>query len=180
VIRRFGHVVLAELDKLRTLPAAVVTLTGTVLAAVALSHTADVVPYLQPGLVLMGSLPVIHEYAGRQLSTSLVAVPARGLLLAGKTLAALTVVGLTAAVSLAAASLTWTGFTRLTLVGILAYAVALLVHHLVPALAGTLTVVLLLPPVLPQAHWLPTTHQLTLAWIVIVGSVAGYRFQRRD
>jgi hypothetical protein len=240
-IVRIRNVTTAELDKLRTLPATTLTgigtiLTGIVIAAALAASAADqdaqasviditlqTVPFVQAGFVLLGILPATHEHAGRQLSTTLTAVPNRRLLVTGKTVAALLVIAVIAAssigASLATASITqhltgapppgdagkpWLlagAATYLTLIGLFSHAVALLVRHLMPALVGTLSLVLIVSPVLAgiteHARWLPDRaaahlHDntdtvltpggafITLVWIFLIGSVAIARFIRRD
>ena len=238
-------VIAAELDKLRTLPAAVLAALGTTVVGVALAvaltaaaHGTAVpatevsitdtmvraVPFVQTGLILLGVLPVAHELAGSQLRTTLAAVPRRGLLLAGKTVATLVATAVTAAATvgglLGAATVTayLTGapvapggvdagpvlgaVAYLVLVGLFSHAITLLVRGLVPALVGTLSLVLIVSPLLAtlteHARWLPdraaaqlyapaddvltgTTGTLvTLAWIAVVGAGAAVRFVRRD
>lgn len=239
---RLLNVTAAELGKLRTLPVVVIAAVGTAvigatmvaaLAAYAAEQgtpvsstdvTIQAIPFVQAGLILLGVLPVAHEHTGSQLSTTLAVVPRRGLLLAGKTLATLVAVALTAAAtvggSLVAAALTrhlvdapvdddgggpWPvlgATTYLVLVGLLAHAVALLLRHLVPALVGTLSLVLIVSPLLAglteHARWLPdraamqlydpadavltaTTGALVMiAWIVLVGAPAAVLFVRCD
>ena len=239
---RLSNVVASELDKLRTLPGVVLTAVGTAATGVAIAAalvassagrgvslsstdvTIEAVPFVQAGLILLGVFPACHEHTGSQLRTTLAAVPHRGLLLAGKTVATLVVVALTVAASvgglLAAAVITqhlvdapvddggtrtWLvlgAATYLVLVGMLSHAVALLVRHLVPALVGTLSLILIVSPVLAglseHARWLPdraarqlydpadavltaTTGALVmLAWIVLAGAVATVQFVRRD
>jgi len=211
---RFTNVVLAELAKLRTLPITFLTVAGTVAVGAAIAGAqrradvpVDVVPYVQAGFVLLGILPVGHEYAGRQSRTSLLAVPARGRLVGAKTAAAFVAIACTAitvvAVEYALAEAGSVGAAAyLTLIGLLAFTVALIVRHLVPALVGTLCLVLILSPLLAavtkHARWLPdraaaelyhptdsvltaTTGTLVaLAWIAVLGAVATVSFQRRD
>ncbi len=211
---RLANIVLAELGKLRTLPMTVLTIVGTVAVAAAIvgaqrraAVPVDVVPYVQPGFVLLGILPVGHEYAGRQFRTSLIAVPARGRLVGGKIAAALVALAGTATTVVAMQyALTAEGtvgeVAYLTIIGLLAFAVALLVRHLVPALVGTLFLVLILSPILAavtkHARWLPdraaaelyhpadsvltaTTGTLVaLAWVAALGAVATVSFQRGD
>jgi ABC-2 type transport system permease protein len=236
------NITAAEVGKLRTLPVAVTTTVGTTvigalvaaalttqlvdqdLAASASTITAQTVPFLQIGLILLGVLPMTHEHAGGQLRTTLTAVPRRGLLLAGKGIA--TLVGLALAASAAVGGVVAaTALTRrlldapsaedgagpwpvvgaaayLVLVGLLAHAVALLVRHLIPALVGTLSLVLIVSPLLagltPHARWLPdraamqlygpadtvldaaTGTLVMLAWITLVGGTAALLFVRRD
>lgn len=242
---RFGNVAVAELDKLRTLPAAVLTAAGTVVAgallAVALAAwaaevgtarsatdvTLRTVPFAQAGLVLLGVLPAGHEYAGRQIRATLTAVPDRRLLVAAKSAAALVAVVLTAAATVAAGAIAavvarhaldpagepakgygaagWPllgAAVYLALIGLLSYAVALLVRHVIPALVGVLGGVLIVSPLLAgvtdHARWLParagsqlydrtdtvlgagTGALVVLGWIIVLGAAAGIRFIRRD
>ncbi|GAA1678317.1 hypothetical protein GCM10009745_22370 [Kribbella yunnanensis] len=204
------NVIRAELAKLRTLPITTFTITGTIavalLIAIALERSGepvDVVPYVQAGFVLLGIIPVAHEHAGRQFSTTLLAVPARGQLLIGKTVATLITLVLTAiATALAQSERSVGAAAYLTLIGLLAYTVALLIRHLVPAVVGMLCLVLivslLLAAVTEHARWLPdraaaelyrptdsvltaTTGTLVIgAWIAVLAAVAIRRFHRRD
>ncbi|GAB3929436.1 hypothetical protein GCM10029976_029070 [Kribbella albertanoniae] len=213
---RLGNVVLSELDKLRTLPITVLTMAGTITVAAVIGAAqrraaapVDVVPYVQAGFLLLGILPVGNEYTGRQFRTSLIAVPARGLLAVGKTAAAVVALMLTA---VAAAAVQYAldteaegigryvGMTAyLMVIGLLAYAIALLVRHLVPALVGALCLVLILSPLLAglteHARWLPdraaaelyqptdaalTGPLVAAAWIAVIGAVAIRRFHRSD
>ncbi len=237
---RLGNVMAAELVKLCTLPAAALTAIGTVLVSAALMAasaaaaadegltvsatdvTLNLVPLVQSGAVLLGILSVSHEYAGTQHRTTLLAVPGRGLLLAGKTVAAAIALALvavaTVSVGAAAAAIVqrlldapagtlepWRlagAACYLTLIGMLSYAAALLVRHLIPALVGMLSLVLLLPPLVAalteHARWLPGLAGMQLydstdavltagtgtlvltAWILLVGAVAATRFVRTD
>lgn len=245
---RLLNVTAAELDKLRTLPTAVLAAVGTVVVGIALAAAlsafaaeqgapvsgtdvmVQAVPFVQTGLILLGVLPVAHERAGSQLGTTLAAVPRRGLLLAGKAVAALTATALAAVATVAGllAAATATGYLThtanltdatvapdgvgpwralgavayLALVGLLAHAIALLVRDLVPALVGTLSLLLIVSPLLTSltehARWLPdraaaqlydqsdtvltatTGGLVTLAWIVLVGGTATVLFVRRD
>jgi ABC-2 type transport system permease protein len=189
----------AELDKLRTLPLAVLAavaapVLGSLVAAALAASAAEadvavapvdltlrVVPFVVAVVALLGVVPVAHEYAGRQVLTSLAAVPHRGRLVAAKTLAAAVVLTATSAVTLAAGISTAVVVQRaveappapdppdatrllgatayLVLVGLLAHAVALLVRHLAPALVAVLVLVVVVPPVAAQAtdlaRWLP-------------------------
>ncbi|HEY0188801.1 MAG TPA: hypothetical protein VGC67_15020 [Cellulomonas sp.] len=188
--------------------------------ATAVDVATGTVPLLQAGLVLVGVWPVAQEHTGRQGATTLRAVPHRPTLLAATAAAAAALVALTAALSVGAALLGATtvvgpapvgaadarallgAAVALTLIGLLAHAVALLVRHLVPALVGTLVLVLVLPPVLAgateQVRWLPgraagqlydrtdtvlspTTGALVaLAWVVLVGGVGAVLAVRRN
>ncbi|MCX4473031.1 ABC-2 family transporter protein [Micromonospora sp. MW-13] len=194
---RIGNVIAAELDKLRTLPAATLTALGTILTGILLAAalaaadqhveatattvTLRSVPFVQVGFVLLGILPMAHEYTGRQIRVTLSAIPRRSILLAGKiTATALTLVltaAVTGAASTAAAALTlrslgafremtaddlWhlAGTTcYLTLIGLISHAAAVLVRHLIPALVSVLGLILILSPLLAglteHARWLP-------------------------
>lgn len=121
-------VVAAEIAKVRTLPAAILAVIGTVLVGAAIASalaatataqdlaapaTATVgraVPFAQTGIILLGVLIPTHEHTGGQFRTCLVAVPDRSLLVIGKSVAALVTVAVTAlltvGVSLAAAAIT--------------------------------------------------------------------------
>ncbi|MFT4224921.1 hypothetical protein [Micropruina sp.] len=117
-----GSAVAAELDKLRTLPAMLLAVLGTVLAGAALGSafaasavaarvaftatdaTLATVPYLQAGMLVVGALPFTHEYAGSQIRSTLAAMPQRPRLLVAKTLSTLMAIGLTAVGTVAA---TW-------------------------------------------------------------------------
>jgi len=190
---RLRNVTAAELSKLGTLPTAIVAAAGTVLAAggiaaalaanpatqrsSAVAVTAQTIPYVQVGLILLGILPVAHEYAGGQLRTTLMAVPDRGLLVAAKTIAVTIAAALTGTVTVAVgravAALTrhTAGVRRgeagvlldaagyLVLSALLAHAVALLVRNLTAALVAMLGLVLIVSPLLASvsegARWLP-------------------------
>ncbi|MDF2846020.1 MAG: transporter permease [Oerskovia sp.] len=205
---RLRSVVAAELDKLRTLPVTVLAVVGTVvvgaliaaaqaaaaadqgLATSAVDVTLRTVPFVVAGLVLVGVLAVSQEHAGRQVATTLAAVPRRGLLVAGKSIAATGVVALAATSTLGACMAAAT-VTRLlldapsstdgagagagalvgaaaylVLIGVFSHAVALVVRHLVPALVGVLALVLVVSPLLAgateHARWLP--DRAAAAW----------------
>lgn len=199
-------VVAAELDKLRTLPVTALAVVGTVvvgalIAAAQAGATADqdlpasavevtlrTVPFVVAGLVLVGVLAVSQEHAGRQVATTLAAVPRRGLLVAGKSIAATGVVALAAISTLGACAAAATVTQRLldapastddagarallgataylVLIGVFSHAVALVVRHLVPALVGVLALVLVVSPLLAgateHARWLP--DRAAAAW----------------
>lgn len=183
-----------------------------------------VVPFVQVGFILLGALPTAQEYAGHQLRTSLTAVPHRGHLVVSKTVVSASVVALTASVTVAAgvatAPITYlllgepqpasgvdllaligaAGY--LTLIGLFAHAVALLLRHLLPSFVTVLSIVLVISPVLAgltgHARWLPdraaaqlydltdpvitaaTGPLVTLAWIVLIGAAGTIQFIRRD
>lgn len=199
-----GNVTLAELDKLRTLRGVPATLVATGLCAVGLAvvfvaatlrqpvvphqFTAPavvdtslrVVPYCQIGLIVLGIVTMASEYGGPQIRTTLVSVPNRILLLAGKFIAYLAVAAGTALITVAASVLTtetalgahrapigtlWTTHDvrallgaagYLVLIGLLANAVAMLLRGFVASLVLMLTVVLVLSPVLAAITRLAT------------------------
>lgn len=248
------NVVLAELGKLRTLPATAATIAVTVLgttglaiafAAATLGRAGDltsrfeassalgtglhVIRYGQIGLILLGILTAAGEYSGGQIRTTLAGVPGRALLLTGKTIAysvyAVPTASLTVAASSVAAQATLGGHgvpvsdffaaenlgpplgaaAYLVLIGLLAYAVAVLVRDLVGALVMMLTLVLAVSPLLtamtPAAAYLPDQAGARLyqttpvvpevltaaqgaavmgAWIVLALSAAAVAFTKRD
>lgn len=180
-------------------------------------------PFVQVGMILLGVLPVAQEYAGSQVRTSLTAVPHRGRLLAAKSAATVLVAVVTAAVTVAvtfAAALLVVRSASgsesparglgvlagavgyLVLIAMLAYAIALLLRHLVPALVTGLALVVIASPVLAaqteRARWLPdraaqqlyergdavltpvTGTLVALAWIAVIGAIATQRFTRQD
>ncbi|WP_214401509.1 hypothetical protein [Pseudonocardia lacus] len=228
---RVGGAVAAELVKIWTLPAAAATALGTALAAALLTGvvaaSADgidavaavlaVVPPLQVGPVLLGVLIVASEYSGTQARTTLTAVPDRTVALVGKTTAFLVAVTATSAASCAAGlvvarvvaggtaspSPVAGAAAHLALIGLLAFALALLLRALVPALVGALGTLLVVPPMLASvtehARWLPDRAGSALylpdsaavlapgvgllvlvGWITVVGGAAAWAFLLRD
>lgn len=191
-LRRPARAVAAELSKLRTLPAVALTVGGTVATAIVLAAAlaagdapggpVDIVlrtvPFLQVGLVVLGVVAVSSEYAGRQIRTTLTAVPARGTALAGKAIACLAAALVTSAAAVAAAvgAAWWVvdepaaavargvstasggalepwwpvvgAVAYLALIGLLAHVVAVLLRSLVPPLVAVLGVVLVVSPLL--------------------------------
>jgi len=156
---------------------------------------------------------VASEYAGSQVRTTLAAVPDRVRALLGKTVACFLVATATSATGLAGALVAVGGavpvgpvagaVAHLVLVGLLAFALALLLRALVPALVGMLSLLLVVPPLLAgvteHARWLPdragralyapgadavltpATGALVLAgWIAVVGGGAAWAFFARD
>ncbi|MGW5159599.1 ABC transporter permease [Nonomuraea wenchangensis] len=131
----FCNALAAELVKLRTLPATLITLAATVLGptTLAIAFTAGrerlggsdsaaevalrVVEYGQIGFILLAILTVATEYGGSQMRTTLTAMPGRTLLMTAKATAyvvtALPTALLTIAAPLVAALLTpgmrWSG-----------------------------------------------------------------------
>lgn len=182
------------------------------------------VPFAQLGIILLGILPAAHEYAGAQFRTSLTAVPNRVLYLAAKSIAALLVISVTAWLTLGAgllaavATRSAMGITvagdadpralagaalYLSMVGLLAHGVALLVRHLVPTLVVMLALVLIASPLVgaatEHARWLPdragsllylpdadpvlstgTGALVLLGWVLVAGLAAAVRFTSRD
>ena len=193
--RAIPQAVTAELVKLGGLPAVVATALGTVGVAVVMTGALaaspvgtdrpaailfQAVPYLQAGTILLGVLTVGTEYTGDQIRTSLVCVPDRWSVLAGKVVAYLTWAAGTAVATVLAGLLTahvalagrgiptigvgawWpvAGATAyLVLIGLLAQLLAVLTRALLPALVGLLCLVLVLTPVLRRvtghARYLP-------------------------
>lgn len=198
---RLGRAVAAELVKLRSLPAFAATVLGTVLfgAAIAAAYAAmpregdlagvpgslgDVValaiPYAQLGMIVLGILPVGHETGARVLRTSFAAVPVRGFVVAGKTVAVSAAAAVTSLLAVAVSAgiaalvggdaihthLDGEGLRKLAgaalalvLVALLAHALALLLSGIVPSLTAALVLLVLLPPLLAglgeTARWLP-------------------------
>ncbi|MFF0867129.1 ABC transporter permease [Nonomuraea sp. NPDC003560] len=161
----FRNIVAAELVKLRTLPATLITtvttVTGTATLAIVFAAGRDrlggspsaaeaalgVLEYGQVGFILLGILAVATEYGGSQIRTSLAAVPGRTLLMAGKTIAYVVAASLTAlltiGISLLAARLTpgmsWAGGRLGVLAGAGAYLVLIgLLGYAVAALVRDL------------------------------------------
>lgn len=236
----FRNLLASEWIKMRTLPAMLLACSGTIvffaLLTGLLSATDEVaagrsplipvilaVPFAQAGAVLIGVLPVAHEYSGRQITVTLIASPSRWLLVLAKTVVVLLLLlgtmalALGLSLALASASLdapgevVWTmEDTRqaagvgayMVLIGMLAHATALLARRLIPALAVTLSLVMVVSPLLAtvteHARLLPDRAArmlftggdggvtevagalLACAWIVVLGVVGAYRFQVRD
>lgn len=202
-------------------------------AAVAASSTAPTsaaqvtlvtIPYLQIGPLLIGILAVATEYTGHQIRTSLTATPNRLLLLADKTLAYLTAAGITssaavgtgfatAAVTLAVRDAAPSGdgnawpiagaVAYLVLIGLLGFALTVLLRSLIPPLVAVLALVLTISPLLSgyteHARWLPdraggllyldgadevltsgTGALVLLAWITATAAAACTTFATRD
>ncbi|WP_433271607.1 hypothetical protein ACQPZF_12900 [Actinosynnema sp. CS-041913] len=107
------NVVAAELGKLRTLPAAPITMVSTalgttglavVLAAQTPGTGLHAIRYGQIGFILLGVLAAASEYSGGQIRTTLAGVPSRTLLMAGKTIAYSMFAALTAVVTVVASA----------------------------------------------------------------------------
>ncbi|MFT0846690.1 hypothetical protein VR010_02920 [Actinomycetaceae bacterium L2_0104] len=168
---------------------AIVTVTGSIVIAGALANSASssaletviqMVPFLQLGPILLGILAFTQEYTGSQMSTTLRATPNRARLLAGKTTAlAAAQVALAVLVILTArctAGIFGQGESLLPRVsevkplagvaaylvcaGMISYGIALLARSLAASLVASLSLLLLLPPLLVSvttyAHWLPS------------------------
>ncbi|WP_433532833.1 hypothetical protein ACQPYA_12985 [Micromonospora sp. CA-263727] len=209
--------------------AAAVTLTAAVAASStdetdAVRVTLLTIPFLQVGTILLGVLTAASEYQGSQVRTTLTATPNRPLLLAGKTLAYLAAAAITsvaavgagraaAATMLATRDPAPTGGVEgwalvgaagyLVLIGLLGFALTVLLRSLIPPLVTMLALVLIVSPLTAgyteHARWLPdragsllylptadtvltaeTGALILLAWITATGSAASVIFARRD
>lgn len=189
--------IVAELAKLATMPSVVLSILGSVVAAPllawvlaagsdpdaptsALAVVAATVAVVQAGPILVAVLAVGTEYAGRQIATTLVAVPRRGVLLAAKAIATLAVVAILSAlmVALATVAATWTlaehaalvdvdheaarlvgAAASLVLVAALAFGLAVTLRSTIAPLVSMLTLVLAVSPLVAtfseHARWLP-------------------------
>lgn len=190
----------------------------------AVQVTLATIPFLQVGTILLGVLAVATEYQGSQVRTTLIAAPNRMLLLAGKTLAYLATATITSAVAvgagLATAAITlsvrdtasiedvnaWPvagAALYLVLIGLLGFALTVLLRSLIPPLVAMLALVLIASPLLAgyteHARWLPdragsllylptadsvltagTGTLVLLAWITVTGTAAAAAFVIRD
>jgi hypothetical protein len=165
--------------------ASAIALTAAVAAASpaptgAVRVTLLTIPFLQIGPILIGILAVATEYAGGQIRTTLTATPCRLFMLAGKTLAYLATAAVTSAAAiaagLAASAITLavhdtapTGDTDawpvagatvyLVLLGLLGFALTILLRSLIPPLVTMLSLVLIISPLVSgntgYARWLP-------------------------
>lgn len=189
-----GRALAAELDKLRTLPAMLATVVATLVLgpalAVALARwqggegespvvvALGTLVYLQAAAVALGYLAVQQEYAGDQVSTTLRAVPQRGVLSAA-TLAAtalmtllLGVVTMVLATIAAGVAATAPGditgadvghaagaVTTFVALAVLSQGVTLALRGGVGALVAMLALVFVISPILvavsDAARWLP-------------------------
>jgi ABC-2 type transport system permease protein len=172
----------AEILKMGTLPAAWLSLLS--LAALIAVARGDV-QYAQAGFLVLAVVTVASEYAGGQVRTSLVAVPRRWELLAAKT----AVLGVTGGVAGVVAGHAW----YLTLVTLLAAAVALLMRGAVPALTVLLGWFFVAAPLLRGGAWwvsyLPDADRAADGvggmvvmglWTLILSAVATVAFLGRD
>ncbi|WAL63450.1 hypothetical protein ORV05_20785 [Amycolatopsis cynarae] len=206
----------AELIKLGTLPAVLGTMAGTVLVmpvlTVALARTGHAAglpatAYAQAGPILLGVLAGAGEYTGGRMRTTLLAVPDRRVLLAGKTLACLAMAALTALLAVTAAG-PFAGCGVPTLLGAAAYLVAmglfgfeaaLLLRRVVAALVSVLGLVFVVSPLLAgvtaAACYLPdragaflygaapgggTAAAVLAGWLVFLLGAAGLALAVRD
>lgn len=182
------------------------------------------IPFLQVGSILLGVLAVATEYAGHQIRATLTATPNRPVLLAGKGVATLAAAATTAVAAVGAGLATaWISLavrdappgpvldgwpvagavSYLVLIGLLAFATAVLLRSLVPPLVTMLGLVLVASPVLggitEGARYLPDRAGrllyapdadavltpaagglVLLAWIVVVAAAAVAAFLHRD
>ncbi|WP_432947864.1 hypothetical protein ACQPXM_12125 [Kribbella sp. CA-253562] len=163
-------VIAAELLKLRTLPAVILTVATTVvltgLLTLALSATGDaatvqVTTYSQIGVVLVGILAATSEYDDRQIVTSLISVPDRLLLAGAKAIACALAVAGTATLTVAAAHLAVvnrlaeTSFASaagtivyLTVLALFSHGLGLLLRGTIPALVTVLLLAYVASPLL--------------------------------
>jgi hypothetical protein len=221
MITLFARTTAAELVKLGGLPVVIAAALSTVVAFGAAGRGGtQVVPFLQIGPILLGVLAVSTEYAGRQIATTLTTTPDRLRLLTGKTVAYLIVATATSGAGLAAAWLLrpapvagsdrldvgWPmagAAAYLVLIGLLALGLAVVLRSLIPPLAGMLTLVLIVSPLLAghteHARWLPdragrllyqpqadplltpvTGTVVLLTWIGLAAVAALWTFRLRD
>ncbi|GAA0561424.1 hypothetical protein GCM10010172_50760 [Paractinoplanes ferrugineus] len=210
---RLRRATTAELIKLRGLPAALAAMLATVVAG-ALFAAADpagpaqAVPFLQIGPIVLGVLVVAAEYSGRQIATTLIAMPRRLVLLAGKAGAYLIAATATSVITIGGWLVPgrpagrWTvigAAAYLVLMGLLALGLTVLLRSLVLPLAGLLTLVLVVSPLLAgyteHARWLPdqagralsqphgdftTGAAILLAWTASVAAAGTVAFLSRD
>ncbi|MFC0623111.1 hypothetical protein [Kribbella deserti] len=197
------NVCAAELIKLRGLRAVTLTIGLTVLGTAGVAMLQVIAPpgnataaeavrasvqYAQLGFVLLGVLSVASEYDGSQIHTSLVSVPNRLLLLAGKAVTYLAVAAVAAAVTVAASYVaarsakpadvgpaevgpaglgTFVGAAAyLVLIGLFAAALATIIRQLIAAMVATLALAMVVPPVLVTitrwADYLPSRAGMRL------------------
>lgn len=191
-----ANAVAAETIKVVGLPAARVAALGTITSAAALGAVLAAagpppsepmrivigeVVLMQIGLIALGVLSGSSEYNGRQIATTLRAVPNRSILLASKALAFIAVAVVTAVASVTGAviavwltsawrdakpagALDWAPLTgaivHLVLIGLLGLALSLALRSMVAPLTGLLALVLIVSPLLVTrapaiARWLP-------------------------
>lgn len=122
-----------------------------------------------PGFLVLGVLVGTSEYAAGQVTTTLAAVPRRGLVLAAKAAALTGVAGISAVGLLAVLAAPYPGTVlvgvlvaavALASISVLGAAVGLLLRQLVPALVMALAVLTILPMVLASlglpVWWVPS------------------------
>jgi ABC-2 type transport system permease protein len=204
--------------------AAIVAATPAGAGADTVHVTLQTIPFLQIGLIVIGVLCVGSEYTGSQIRATLTATPNRPLLLTSKTLAYLAVAAITSAAAvgagLATAWITLSGHDRaqsgtasrwpalgavvyLVLIGLLGFALAVLLRSLITPLVTMLSLVLIASPLLgpftEYTRYLPdgagsllylpdtdtvltpeTGTLVLLAWITATGAAAVTAFLGRD
>lgn len=190
----------------------------------AVHATLQTIPFLQIGPILMGVLAVATEYMGSQICTTLTATPNRLLLLGGKTIAYLSAASITSAAALGAGLVTakitltvrdgaptldmdsWLvvgAAVYLVLIGLLSFALTVLLRSLIAPLVTMLSLVLIASPLLAgfteHARYLPdragsllylphadtvltpgTGTLVLLAWIVATATASATAFLVRD
>lgn len=182
------------------------------------------IPFLQIGTVVVGVLTASSEYTGSQSRTSLLAIPSRPLLLVAKAIAYLSAATITSTaavgsgVAVADLFLTLRGFETiepvlgwpavgaiayLVLIGLLGFALAILLRSMMLTLVISLSLVLVVPQLVAavseHARWLPdqagrllylpdtdalltagTGSLVLLAWVFGAGVLATSAFLVRD
>jgi ABC-type transport system involved in multi-copper enzyme maturation permease subunit len=176
-VNHFRAVCAAELLKLRSLPATAITLGVTLVCtaglSVLLSNTGDpasatdaalqTIQYAQIGFILLGALTIGSEYAGSQIQITLLSMPNRLALLAGKA-SAYMLTSLVAAVVVVTAAFLAARLSHhqptgevtalggavayLVLIGLFAAAVTTMARHQVAAVVAMTSLVLIVSPLL--------------------------------
>lgn len=166
----------AEVQKLITLPATLLTIGATLIGALVVSHAVltsarisggtigapllqRVPEYLALGTVTLGVLAATSEHQGNQVHTSLLAVPQRGLLITTKVTAFLLICATTAVAAMAVAwvamGLTDPGMAKtlagasahLTVAGLFAHLIGIGVRHMIGAATTAIILLVVVPPI---------------------------------
>jgi hypothetical protein len=188
----------AEVLKLVTLPACGVAVLAAWIVAAGLAAVpqADPIGYAQAGFVVLGVLAVTSEYSGGQVRTSLISVPRRVELMTAKVLALTSASAPAAAVSVLVSRLVRpaatgpgvaSGIAYLTLVALLAAAVAALTRRTLPALTLLLVWFFIAVPLLREYAPLRWEHALPAGrpsgplvvgtLTVLAGAAISFRFR---